>query len=167
MGGSGPYGQHSFSCKSSRAVVSPSCRNRGQSILKQLIISLNAPAEITRARLRPRPMVIAPVIHVSHHPTTCPPESVWAVFVEFFQVSLEPGLKCLLEIIALLKVTRAKTNVFLLTHPSNQLQLSFVFRTISASAVLIVPIPAEFLVCRPILPLAIDAFKTTRRQIMY
>jgi hypothetical protein len=53
----------------------------------------NVPAEITRARLRPCPMMIAPIIHVSWRSTAGPSESVPAVLVKLFQVALELGLE--------------------------------------------------------------------------
>lgn len=126
------------------------------------MILSNAPAEIARARFGPRSMMITPIIHVSRHPTTRPSESVRAVLIELFQIPFEFSLECLLEVIALLETTCAEPNLFLLAHPSDQLQLSFVFCAVLAFAVLIVPVPAELLVCRPILQLAIDALKMMR-----
>ena len=107
-------------------------------------------------------MMITPIIHVSRHPTTRPSESVRAVLIELFQIPFELGLECLLEVVALLETTCTEANLFLLAHPSDQLQLSFVFCAVLAFAVLIVPVPAELLVCRPILQLAIDALKMMR-----
>ena len=124
----------------------------------------DVPAEITRARLRTRPMVIAPILHVSLRSATRPSESVGAVLVKFFQVSLELGLECFLEVIALIKETSTKADIFFLTHPSDQLQLPFMFGTILAFTVLIVPVSAEFFMCRPILLLTFDALKTTDRR---
>ena len=139
-----------------RTKVSP-CWNNAR-------FSPNAPAEIARARLRPCPVMITSVIHVPCHPTAGPSEGVRAVLVEFRQIPFKLRLEPLLEVIAFLKTTGAKTSLFLLAHPSDQLQLPFVFRAILAFAVLIVPVSAEPLVCRPILPLAVYALKTTCRQ---
>jgi hypothetical protein len=89
--------------------------------LKQPTVSPNAPAEITRARLRTRPMMIAPKIHITRHPTTRPPERVRAVLVEFLQIPFELGLESVLEVIAVLKARRAESDLILLAHPSDQL----------------------------------------------
>jgi len=102
-------------------------------------------------------MMIASVIHISRCSTTRPSECLRAVLVELFQVPLELGFECLLQVIALVKEACTKTNAFLLTHPSNQLQLTFVLQAISAFTVLIVPVAAEFFMRRPIFLLTIDA----------
>ena len=112
-------------------------------------------------------MMIAPVIHVSWHPTARPSESVGAVRVEFRKIPFELRLEPLLEVITLLKTACAKADLFLLAHPSDQLQLTFMFRAILAFTVLVVPVSAEFLVCRPILLLTIDPLEVIRRQRRY
>ena len=105
-------------------------------------------------------MMITPKVHVPCHPTTRPSERVRAVLVESRQVPFKLGLERFLEVITLLKATRAEADLLLLAHPSDQLQLAFMFRAVLAFTVLIVPFPAEFIVCRPISPLAIDALET-------
>jgi len=144
-------------------VVSPSYRDRAQPQWENSMGPRHVPAEITRARLRSRPMMIAPILHVSCRSAACPSESVAAVLVELFQVSLKLGLECFPEVIALVK--EACTNLahaFFLAHPSDQLQLPFMFGTILAFTVLVVPVSAEFFMYRPILLLTFDAL---RKQI--
>lgn len=102
--------------------------------------------------------MITPVKHVSRHPTTRPPERMRTVLVELGQV----------PVIAILKATCAPpscapSRFFFLAYPSDQFQLAFVFRAVLAFTVLLVPFPAEFLVSRPIFPLAFHAFKTARQ----
>ena len=81
------------------------------------------------------------------------------VLVELLQVPFELLLKRILEFVNILEATRAKAELLRFANPSYQLQLAFMFRVISAFTVLLVPVPAEFFVCGPILPLAIDASK--------
>lgn len=109
-------------------------------------------------------MMIAPKIHVSRHPTTRPPERVRAVFVEPFQIPFELGFEPVLEVVTILKTTRAESDLLLLAHPSDQLQLTFVLCAVLTFPVLIVPFPAEFLVCRPIFTLTINALKIARQR---
>ena len=104
--------------------------------------------------------MIAPKIHVSRHPTTRPSERMGAVFVEPFQIPFELGFEPILEVVTILKATRAESDLLLLAHPSDQLQLTFVFCAVLAFTVLIVPFSAEFLVCRPIFTLAINTLRT-------
>jgi len=111
--------------------------------------------------------MITSIIHVSRHPTARPPESVRTVLVEFCKIPFELRLEPLLEVIAFLKITRPKADLFLLAHPSDQLQLTFVLSAILAFTVLVVPVSAEFLVCRPILLLTIDALQAMGRQRRY
>jgi len=109
-------------------------------------------------------MMIAPKIHVPRHPTTRPPERVRTVFVEPFQIPFELGFEPILEVVTILKATRAESDLLLLAHPSDQLQLTFVFCAVLTFPVLIVPFPAEFLVCRPVFTLAINALRTARQR---
>jgi len=104
-------------------------------------------------------MMIAPIIHISRCSTARPSERLRTVLVELCQVSLKLGLECLLQVIAFVKEASTKPDIFLLAHPSDQLKLTFMFHAILAFTVLIVPVPTEFFMCRPILPLAIDASK--------
>jgi len=85
---------------------------------------------------------------------------MWAVLVESRQIPFELRLKLSLEVVALLEATCAEADLFLLAHPSDQFQLTFVFRAILAFTALLVPFPAEFLVYRPIFPLALDTFES-------
>ena len=167
--GSGPRGRFrpirvaDFSLKILSGIGFPILqRNQSQPTLEQPTFSPNVPAEIARARFRPRPMMITPIIHIPCHPTAGPSESVWAFVVELCKTSFKLGLKPLLQVITFLETTGAKASLFRLAHPSDQLQLPFVFCAVLAFAVLIVPVPAELLVCRPILQLAIDALKMMR-----
>lgn len=101
-------------------------------------------------------MMITPVLHISRCSTARPSESLRAVLVEPFQVPLELRLERLFEFIALVKEACTKADTFFLAKPSDQLQLTFVFRAILTFTVLIVPVPAEFFMYRPIRLLAID-----------
>jgi len=85
--------------------------------------------------------MITPEVHVSRHPTTRPSERLRAVLVKSFQIPFILGLESFLEVIALLEATCAESELLLLAHPSDQLQLTFVFRAVLAFAVLIVPSP--------------------------
>jgi len=165
--GSGPCWQPSFACKSLQAVACPSYGGECQPTLKRPVVPLSVRAEITGARLGSCTMMIAPVMIASRYPATRPSESLRTVLVEPLQIPLELSLERLLEVIALVKPARAKADLFLLAHPSNQLQLPFVFCAVSAFAVLIIPVPAEFPVRRPILPLTINPSRITRRQRRY
>lgn len=106
--------------------------------------------------------MITSEVHVPRHPATRPPEGVRTLLVEHFRTPLQHSLKPLLEVITLLEATRAKTDLLLLAHPSDQLQLTFVFCAILAFAILIIPVPTEFSVCRPIFLLTIDASRLRR-----
>ena len=112
-------------------------------------------------------MMIAPVMIASRYPATRPSESLRTVLVEPLQIPLELSLERLLEVIALVKPARAKADLFLFAHPSDQLQLTFVLSAILAFTVPVVPVSAEFLVCRPILLLTIDALQAMGRQRRY
>lgn len=107
--------------------------------------------------------MIAPKGHIPRHPTTRPPERMRTVLVESLQIPFKLGLEAVLEVIALLKATRPESGLLLLAHPSNQLQLTFVFRAVLAFTVLIVPFPTEFFVRRPIFLLTIDALRTAHQ----
>ena len=109
------------------------------------MIPLSVPAEITSAKFRPRSMMIAPVIHISRCSTARPSECMWAILVELFQVSLKFGLECFLQVIALVKEACTEADTFLLAHPSDQLQLTFVFHAILHLRCLSYQSPQSFL----------------------
>jgi hypothetical protein len=102
---------------------------------------MNMPAEITRARLRPRPVVITSIIYARACPTTRPPERLGPISIKPLHVASERFLKHLPKALRLLFERRAPAEgvAFALATPSDELKLPFMHSAVSAFPVLVEP----------------------------
>jgi hypothetical protein len=99
-----------------------------------------SPAEITRARLAPRPMVVAPPIHIRVRPTARPPERLRPVLVQLLLVAAELALELRAHLVRLLLQHMAPPGALLRVGPGDELEVALVAVAVAALAVLVVPL---------------------------
>jgi hypothetical protein len=118
----------------------------------------NSPAEITRTRPAPRPMVVAPPVHPRVRPTARPPERLGPLRVQRALIAPERALEPRAQRIGLLARAVPPPGALRRARPGDQLEAPLVAAAVAARAVRVVPRRAACpLVRRPVRLLAVLA----------